>query len=35
MSEHVWVRLEAEPCLESCPLNHPGETGGGERRATL
>ena len=33
--EHVRVRLEAEPCLSSCQLDHAGETSGSEQSAPL
>lgn len=35
VSEHVGMRLEAELGLDACPLDHPGETGGTERRAAF
>lgn len=31
VSEHVWVRLEAELRLEPCPFQHPREARRGER----
>ncbi len=31
MPQHVRVWFEAELRLDPCPLEHPGEAGGGER----
>ncbi len=33
--EHVWMGLKSQLCLDGCPLDHPSEAGGRERRSTL
>ncbi len=33
--EHVWMGLETELRLDGCPLDHPSEASGGERRSTF
>jgi hypothetical protein len=35
MAQHVGMRLEAELGLSASPLDHAGEPGRAERRATL